>query len=203
MDAAPAGPRGGKVSDFRALGRLYTTRDEPARLLFHPFPEGRWTAPLTFLLLLASQPFHRLLVRVNPTWVFAFVVYPGDAPGTIDGFVYLRGRRSTDQGLVVNIGTQVGRNTRGKGVGPQLITALISRAPKRRICRIETQAYAWNTASLRMGEKLGFRQVNDPSVATPADARGVVITHVLDLVGASPTTPREARVVLPHRVGER
>ncbi|MGB7124164.1 MAG: GNAT family N-acetyltransferase [Thermoplasmata archaeon] len=192
MNAGPdAGEiRLGRVADFRALGALYSARGASDQRLFHPFPGGRWLSPWIFLVLLAIQRFHRVLLRIVPTWVFAFVVYPGEARGTIDGFVYLRVRRRTATGYVANIGTQVGPRARGKGVGPRLIHALILEARKRGINRIETQAYAWNSASLRMGEKLGFREPDDPAVARQATPRGIVVTHIMDLDGPlSPTVP--------------
>jgi RimJ/RimL family protein N-acetyltransferase len=201
----PAGGiRVGRVSDFRALGVLYASRSESDRALFHPFPGGRWLATFVFLTLLVLQRLFPLLVRIIPSWGFAFVVDPGDEPGTIDGFVYLRVRRRGPTGYVANIGTQVGPRARGKGVGPRMILALADEARRRGVAQIETQAYAWNSSSLRMGEKIGFHEPADPALARHQTPRGEVITHILDLLpapaavsggtggparGAAPTAP--------------
>ena len=85
--------------------------------------------------------------------------------GAIDGFVYLRVKRRTPRGYVANIGTQVGPGARGKGVGPRMILAMAAVARGRGVAQIETQAYAWNSSSLRMGEKLGFHEPADPALA--------------------------------------
>ncbi len=191
----PAGGiRVGRISDFRALGRLYAGRSAEDRRRFHPFPGGRVLAPLVFLVLLIAQRLYPLLVRLWPTWGFAFVVSLGDAPATIDGFVYLRVRRLGPQGYIVNIGTQVGPTARGKGIGPRMILALADVARGRGVAQIETQAYAWNSQSLRMGEKLGFHEPSDPKLARQMTPRGEVITHVLDLVPPpAPATPADDR----------
>ncbi|HTW77639.1 MAG TPA: GNAT family protein [Thermoplasmata archaeon] len=193
------GIRVGRVSDCRALGALYASRSESDRALFHPFPGGRWLAPWVFFVLLVVQDLFPILVRLWPPWGFAFIVCPGTAPGTIDGFVYLRVRRRGPNGYVANIGTQVGPRARGKGVGPKMILALADEARRRGVAQIETQAYAWNASSLRMGEKLGFHEPSDPALAHQQTPRGEVITHVLDLVpvaspsAAAPTPSGVAR----------
>jgi RimJ/RimL family protein N-acetyltransferase len=183
----PAGGiRVGRVSDCRALAALYASRSESDRTLFHPFPGGRWLSGAVFFLLLLAQRLFPLLVRLNPSWGFAFVVYAGDTGRGVDGFVYLRVRRRSKRGLVANIGTQVGPGARGKGVGPRMILAIAAEARRRGVAQIETQAYAWNSSSLRMGEKLGFYEPADPKVARQETPRGVVITHILDLDGRPP-----------------
>ena len=181
--------RVGRLSDFRALGALYSSRSESDRQVFHPFPEGRRVSPLVILLLLVAQRLFPLLVRLRPTLGFVFVVFPGGAPGTVDGFVYLRVRRRTSKGYVANIGTQVGPQARGKGVGPQLISALIVEARRRGVWRIETDFYEQNTASRRMGEKLGFRIPDDPAEARRPGPHGVIVTHILDLDEVTPPPP--------------
>jgi GNAT superfamily N-acetyltransferase len=200
MSSAPQSVvRVGRLSDFRGLGALYNARGESDRQVFHPFPEGRFVAPLVIFLLLAAQRFFGLLARVRPTWGFAFVVYPGKDSGTIDGFVYLRVRRKTSKGYVANIGTQVGPQARGKGVGPQLISALIVEARTRGVWRIETDFYEQNTASRRMGEKLGFRIPDDPAEARRPGPHGIMVTHILDLDGPLPPPPPPASVPPPPR----
>jgi RimJ/RimL family protein N-acetyltransferase len=189
-DPSP-GIRVGRVSDFRGLSELYNSRSESDRTLFHPFPGGP-LAPFVFLILLTIQGLFGLLVRLVPSWGFVFVVYAGERHGTIDGFVYLRVRRRTPAGLVANIGTQVGPRARGKGVGPRMILALATEARRRGVSQIETQAYAWNTSSLRMGEKLGFHEPADPAVARRPSPRGVVVTHILDLDTLPPLEPEVA-----------
>jgi len=182
--------RVGGPSDFRGLGRLYTARGEADRQVFHPFPEGRLVAPLVIFLLLVAQRFFGPLARLRPTWGFVFVVYPGSDRGAIDGFVYLRVKRRTEKGYVANIGTQVGPQARGKGVGPQLISRLIVEARKRGVWRIETDFYEQNTASRRMGEKLGFRVPDDPVEARRPGPHGIMVTHILDLdVPPAPAPP--------------
>lgn len=188
-EATVAQVRRGKVSDFRALARLYTTRGETDRKLFHPFPEGRWVAPWVFFVLLTAQRLFRGLVRLYLPWGFVFVVHPGQSPGTIDAFVYLRAKRRAPEGLVANIGTLVGPEGRGKGVGPRLITALIGEARSRGVCRIETGVYDQNLPSLRMCEKLGFRAADARAYPPRRDEYGVEIMLVLDLGSEAPGTP--------------
>jgi RimJ/RimL family protein N-acetyltransferase len=183
-----AGIRVGRLSDFRGLAALYNSRTESDRSLFHPFPGGILAWFVFFALLLAQGAF-RVLVRIRATWGFAFVVLPGEARGTIDGFVYMRVRRRTPAGYVANIGTQVGPRARGKGIGPRMILALAAEARRLGACQIETEAYAWNAASLRMGEKLGMREPEDPKRARRPSPRGEIVTLLLDLDGLpSPTT---------------
>jgi [ribosomal protein S18]-alanine N-acetyltransferase len=167
---------------------LYNSRSESDRSLFHPFPGGILASFVFFVLLLAQGGF-RVLVRIRATWGFAFVVLPGEARGNIDGFVYLRVRRRTPAGYIANIGTQVGPRARGKGIGPRMILALAAEARRRGACQIETEAYAWNSASLRMGEKLGMREPADPARARRPSPRGEIVTLLLDLDHLPAPTP--------------
>ena len=182
-----AGIRVGRLSDFRGLAALYNSRTDSDKALFHPFPGGL-LAYGVFLVLLLAQSCFRLLVRLRATWGFAFVVLPGEARRTIDGFVYMRVRRRTPAGYVANIGTQVGPRARGKGIGPRMILALAAEARRLGACQIETEAYAWNSASLRMGEKLGMREPEDPARARRPSPRGEIVTLLLDLDTLPPPT---------------
>jgi RimJ/RimL family protein N-acetyltransferase len=191
--ASPNALRLGRVSDFRALGRLYSRRDGEDRALFHPFPEGRLVAPIVFFALLASQPFRRLLLRWHPPWAFAFIIRPGSQRGTIDGFVYLRGRRRTSRGYVANIGSQVAPSARGQGLATLLKSALFEEARRMGIHRIETAVYEHNTASRRVNEKLGFRPSDDPTSGPRKTAHGVEHVFVLDLdEGPGPIQPERS-----------
>ncbi|MGI0130693.1 MAG: GNAT family N-acetyltransferase, partial [Thermoplasmata archaeon] len=195
---ASEGVRIARLRDFRGLGALYSRRPVPDRKSFHPFPEGRVVAPLVFLALLTAQRWYGMLGRLNATWGFAFVVHEGDGSGPIDGFVYLRTRRKTGRGFVANIGTLVGTSARGKGVGARLIGALIVEAKRRGVYRIETQAYEWNSAVLRMGEKLGMHEGEVPPDAGRGDVSGAVVTHILDLDESGGAGAREERPTVPE-----
>ena len=180
-EAVSGSVRPGRISDYRALGNLYSARSATDRRLFHPFPGGRFTAPLIFLILLTAQRFYRSLVRLHPSWGFLFIVHPGPQPGTLDGSVYLRVRRATPAGFVANIGTQVGPTARGKGVGPEMITALMARAQRHGVYRIETGVYEKNAASIRMCEKLGFRFAEVPPHGRGDATYGPELLMVRDL----------------------
>ena len=181
---APSGVRNGRVSDFRALSTLYSTRGEDDRKRFHPFPGGRFTAPVAFLVLLTVQRLRRCLVLVHPPWGFAFVVHPADTRGTIDGFAYFRIRRRTRRGFVGNIGTFVGASGRGRGMGPALLSVLFAEARKDGVCEIETWAYRSNVAARRMGARLGLRSPGRPPDGSDDGSDESRVAGVLDLGAA-------------------
>ncbi|MGA7923224.1 MAG: GNAT family N-acetyltransferase, partial [Thermoplasmata archaeon] len=190
--------RKGKLSDFWALGKLYSDRSDEDRANFHPFPEGRLIAPLVFLVLLACQRFRQQLIRIHASWAFAFVVNPGARPGTINGFAYLRVRRREPSGYVGNIGPLVGPLGRGNGLSRYLIATLINDARTWGLRRVEVEVYVRNTASVRMGEKLGSKAADEPTAASKKDAYGVMITQVLDVDQVVP--PSAVTSTLPaHR----
>ncbi len=183
------GLRLAQVGDFWALGRLYGSRTEQDRRLFHPFPGGRWLASFVLLVLLVVQSLRRLLVRLWPSWAFAFVVFEGRPNGAIDAFIYLRGRHRMPRGYAANIGTFVSSAARGQNVGQRLIAALTDVAQSIRIVRFETEAYADNLASIRMCERFGFRIVERPGEERARDRRPTEVHLVMDLpVRAGPAT---------------
>lgn len=157
------------VKDFRALHRMYPALSEETRLAFRgvviqPRPSIRrmkdlvfWVMVQTKLVLAAIGPIRQLLVSIpRATW-FAFVAT--NSTEQIVGFACLNilGERKANK-YVAELGGVLRDDYQGKGLGTAFLSTVLNVGASK-VYKVVSVVYEWNTRSIHIKEKLGFRKV--------------------------------------------
>ena len=86
------------------------------------------------------------------------VMLLAEADDAIVGLLGFLGRNLPQEAHVGAFGISVDSDYRGRGIGSDLITALLAWAPLHGISRIEVEAFANNPRAIELYEHLGFEQ---------------------------------------------
>ncbi len=117
--------RRSRLRDFSSLVRLYRDRSEESKRTYHPFPFGRLRLSLIYLWIIVVQRWMRVLIRHFPRRAATLLVAEPMEGGGPVGYGTIRLMSGPGEEPIARFGYLVRDDCQGRGVGGQLIVALV------------------------------------------------------------------------------
>jgi RimJ/RimL family protein N-acetyltransferase len=182
--------RPAKVSDLRALVRLYRGRSEESKSTYHPFPFDRVRLATIYLWMTLARRGMRFLMRRFPRRAATLLVATLPDRPDIIGYGTVRLMTGRGEEPVALFGYMVGDGYQGQGVGGQIIRGMLLNAKELGIRRGGGTVLQQNAASAHLIQRFGWQlSKGAPDRGAPSAVNFATVADIDELLkprGKSP-----------------
>ncbi len=177
--------RRSRLGDVPALVRFYRERSEESKSTYHPFPFGRFRLTLIYLWMVFFQRWMRWMIRRLPRRAATLLVAELPDGSALVGYGTVRLMSGRGEEPIARFGYVVRDDFRGKGVGGQLMEALVVAALELGIRKGGGTVLQTNAPSAHLIERWGWKlRKGETDRGAPSEVNLVTVGDLEELLRA-------------------